>query len=325
MKHIAVITPTFNEEDNVLELYERIRSVFSGLPNYSYDHFFIDNASTDRTQELIRELGKNDSRVKGIFNLRNFGHIRSPHHALMSAKGDACIIMASDLQDPPELISKFVEEWARGVPIVLGVKSKTEESLMWRWIRRAYYSILTAISETVQVEHFTGFGLYDREVIEVLRKIEDPYPYFRGLIVDLGFPISCIPFDKPGRKRGITKNNFYTLYDMAMLGITSHSRVPLRLAAFVGFLLSGFTLVLAGIFFILKLLFWQSFTMGIAPLIIGLFFFASVQLFFIGLLGEYIGAIYTQVRKRPLVIEKARINFDEQTVLETKSRYTTIQ
>ena len=308
-RHICVLTPCFNEEENVVELYDRIKKVFADLPGYTYDHLFIDNASTDGTVAKIRELSFADSRVKAIVNIRNFGHIRSPHHGLLSANGDACIIMASDLQDTPELIPEFIRQWEGGYKIVVGVKERTEESWAWKFIRGMYYNVLTAISETVQVEHFTGFGIYDKEVIEVVRRIDDPYPYFRGLISELGYPIATVPFHKPQRKRGFSKNNPYSLYDMAMLGLTSHSKVPLRLAAFAGFILSGLTLLISMVFFVLKLIYWEKFTMGIAPLIIGLFFFSSVQLFFIGLVGEYIGSIYTQVRRRPLVIERERIGF----------------
>ena len=311
-KHIVVITPCYNEEDNVDELYERIRMVFLRFSQYTYEHLFIDNASSDRTVEKIRTLSESDNRVRAIVNIRNFGHIRSPHYALLSANGDACVTLASDLQDPPELIPEFLQKWEAGSKIVVGVKEKTDESWVWRTIRGFYYQLLSTISETVQVEHFTGFGMYDRQVIEIIRQIDDPYPYFRGLISELGFPIATVAFFKPNRKYGVTKNSLYTLYDMAMLGFTSHSKVPLRLAAFVGFALSGVTLLISFVFFALKLIYWNSFSMGMAPLIIGLFFFSSVQMFFIGLVGEYIGSIYTQVRKRPLVIERERIGYTPQ-------------
>ena len=320
-KHICVLTPCFNEEDNVADLYEQIKKVFTDLPGYTYEHLFIDNASTDSTVEKIRELNKRDPRVKAIVNIRNFGHIRSPHHGLLSASGDACIIMASDLQDPPALIPELIKKWESGYKIAVGVKERSAESKLWKAIRKNYYGILTAISETEQVQNFTGFGIYDSEVINVIRQIDDPYPYFRGLIAELGYPVATVPFFKPERVRGVTKNNLYSLYDLAILGITSHSKVPLRLAVFFGFVLSVFTLLLSGVFFVLKLVFWHQFTMGIAPLIIGLFFFSSVQLFFIGLVGEYVGSIYTQVRRRPLVIERERIGFKlgaKQTEMQTE-------
>jgi glycosyltransferase involved in cell wall biosynthesis len=309
-KLISVITPCFNEEDNVEALYERIKAVFVEFPQYSYEHIFIDNASTDRTAEKIKALAFKDNRVKLIVNIRNFGHVRSPVHAIQQAKGEAVICMASDLQDPPELIADFIAKWEEGYPVVAGVKPKSQETPLMFLVRRFYYSLMSRISEVPLLQNFTGFGLYDRSVIEVVRKLDDPYPYFRGLISELGFPVAQIPYVQPKRIRGITKNNFYTLYDIAMLGITSHSKIPLRMATFLGFCIGGLSFVVAFIYLIYKLLYWDSFQLGTAPLIIGFFFIASVQLFFIGILGEYIGAIHTQVLRRPLVIEKERVNFD---------------
>lgn len=309
MKLITVVTPCYNEAENVVELYEQIKAVFATQPNYRYEHLFIDNASQDETVALIKNLAATNQNVKLIVNVRNFGHIRSPYYGLLQAQGDAVIIMASDLQDPPQLIHDFLQKWEQGYKIVAGVKPQSQESKTMFSLRKAYYRLISNISDVPLIQNFTGFGLYDQTVLEILRKINDPYPYFRGLISEIGFEVAEMPYLQPTRKRGISKNNFYTLYDIAMLGITSHSKVPLRLATMAGFLLSGLSFAAAMLFFVLKLLFWQHIPMGIAPLAISLFFFSSVQLFFIGLLGEYIGAIHTQVLNRPLVIEKERVNF----------------
>ncbi len=309
MKHITIVSPCYNEEANVRELYTRITNVMSSLTSYTYELLLIDNASTDNTVGVLRELAAKDERVKVIVNARNFGHIRSPHHALMQAEGDAVIGMASDLQDPPELIPDFIKKWEEGYKVVIGVKSKSEESFFFYALRSLYYKVLRRLSDIDLIEHFTGFGLYDRQVMDVLREIDDPYPYFRGLIADIGFEKAKVEFLQPLRRRGITKNNFYTLFDMAMLGFTNHSKVPLRLATFFGFVTGGLSFV-AGLFYLFyKLINWDSFTLGLAPIVIGLFFFSSVQLIFLGIVGEYVGSIHTQVLKRPLVVEKERINF----------------
>ena len=310
MKLISVITPCFNEEENVKELYEQVKAVFIDLPQYEYEHIFIDNASKDQTVTILKEIAQKDRRVKIIVNTRNFGHIRSPFHALMQAKGDAVISIVADLQDPPVMIREFIKKWEEGYKIVIGVKTQSEEAKIFFAIRKAYYNLVGRLSEVELIKNFTGFGLYDQKVIETLRSIEDPYPYFRGLICDIGFERAVVEYVQPTRKRGFTKNNFYTLYDIAMLGITNHSKVPLRLATMTGFVVAIINLVVALGYFVYKLIFWNNFNVGIAPLVIGLFFFASVQLFFIGIIGEYIGSIHTQVLKRPLVVEKERINFD---------------
>lgn len=310
MKTISIITPCYNEEENILELVHRIRNVMEELPEYAYEHILIDNASKDNTVAVLREIASEDKHIKVIVNTRNFGHVRSGYYALLQAKGDAVIGMASDLQDPPEMIPHFVKKWEEGFKIVLGVKETSAESTLFFLVRKAYYKMVSKLSEVELMKNTTGFGLYDQKVIEILRHIDDPYPYFRGLICDIGFEIAPIPFHQPTRKSGFTKNNFYTLYDLAMLGITNHSKVPLRLATMTGFLVALMSLAVALAYFIYKLIFWENFQVGMAPLVIGLFFFSSVQLIFIGIIGEYIGAIHTQVLKRPLVIEKERINFD---------------
>jgi glycosyltransferase involved in cell wall biosynthesis len=308
---ICVMAPCFNEEDNVKVLYERLKTAFSSLPGYRFELLFIDNASSDRTVERIKHITCADHSVKLIVNNRNFGHIRSPLHAFYQLRGDAIIVMASDLQDPPELIPQFVRKWREGFKVVIGVKPRSKEAPLMAHVRRTYYSIVGRISNVPLIPNFTGFGLYDREVVDLVRSIDDRYPYFRGLIADLGYPRAEIPFTQPRRERGMTKNNFYTLYDTAMLGITNHSKVPLRIATFCGFTLALFSLLVAFGYFIAKLLFWNSFSLGTAPLVIGVFFLGAVQLIFVGILGEYIGAIHTQVHKRPLVTERERVNFDD--------------
>ena len=309
MKLISIVTGCFNEEENVGELHAQIQAVFAELPNYNYEIIFIDNASTDKTVEVLRNIAARDKRVKVIVNARNFGSVRSGSHALMNAFGDAVIGMASDLQDPPALIKDFVAKWEEGYKIVLAVKTASEESRIVYLLRTLYYQTVKRLADIELVPHSTGFGLYDKQVIDVFREMDDPYPYFRGMLSEIGFESAKIPFTQPTRKRGITKNNFYTLYDLAMLGLTNHSKVPLRVATMLGFAMSLLSLLAAFAYFIYKLIFWQSFPVGQAPIVIGLFLFSSVQLFFIGILGEYIGAIHTQVLHRPLVVEKERINF----------------
>ncbi len=308
-KLISVVSGCYNEEENVRECYEQVKKVFADLGTYRYEHIFIDNASKDKTVAILREIAAKDHNVKVIVNARNFGHIRSPHHAMIQARGDAVISLVSDLQDPPELIKVFLKKWEEGFRVVIAVKADSEESALFFAIRKLYYELVSRLAEIDLTKNFTGFGLYDRRFIDILAEIDDPYPYFRGLVSEIGFPPAKIPYHQPVRKRGITSNNFYRLYDMAMLGITNHSKVPLRLATMIGFLVSFLSLGVAIGYFVMKILYWNSFQLGLAPLEIGLFFFGSVQLFFIGILGEYIGSIYTQVQKRPHVVELERINF----------------
>ena len=293
------------------ELWERVtRAMVSDLPEYSYEIIIIDNSSTDRTVAVLREICKEDKRVKVIVNNRNFGHIRSGYHAMLLADGDVVVAMASDLEDPPELIPQFIRKWEEGYKIVLAQKAGSDEFALFYLIRKMYYAVITKFSETPLVKDVTGFGVYDRRVMDDIRRINDPYPYLRGLICDLGYEIFLIPFHKPVRKRGFTKNNFYSLYDMAMLGITNHSKVPLRLATLSGFCLAALSFLIAFAYLVYKLLYWDSFRLGTAPVVVGMFFFGAIQLFFVGILGEYIGSIQTQVLRRPPVIEKERINFD---------------
>ncbi len=309
MKLISIVSPCYNEEGNVEELLNKVRVVFQSLPNYRWEIIFIDNASTDSTRQILRRLTQENSNVRAIFNSRNFGHIRSPFHGILQAQGDAVILMVSDLQDPPETVIEFVKKWEDGYKIVRGIKGATEEGALFSFIRKAYYFLVYQLADIKLEKNFTGFGLYDKVVVDVLRKINDPYPYFRGLISEIGFPNVNIKYFQPLRKRGITKNNFYTLYDIAMLGITNHSKIPLRLAAFLGFISSLVFFMIGSGYLIAKLILWNTFSLGIAPMVIGLSFFASLQLLFLGILGEYIGSIHTIVLRRPLVIEQERLNF----------------
>jgi glycosyltransferase involved in cell wall biosynthesis len=309
MKRISIVTPCFNEAENVEDLHAQIVQVMSEIPGYEFEHIYIDNASTDGTVPILRRLAATDSRVKVILNARNFGHIRSPFYGILQAHGDAVICMSSDLQDPPVLIKEFVRRWEEGFKAVLAVKTRSKETRFLFLLRKLYYRVLAKLSEVRLVENFTGFALYDQQVVRVLRKIDDPYPYIRGLIAEIGFEVAKVEFLQPRRKRGITKNNIYTLYDMAMLGFTSNTRIPLRLATILGFATAAVSFLIGLFYFVYKLIYWNSFSTGLAPLVVGLFFVGGVQLFFLGIVGEYIGAIYTQVRHRPLVVEKERINF----------------
>lgn len=311
MKLISILTASYNEEENISNLYSKVKEERLKWPQYSFEHVFIDNASTDKTVEILKEIARYDKSVKIIVNARNFGHIRSPYYGLLQCRGDAIISIVADLQDPPEMIGDFIRKWEEGYKIIAGIKSKSRENKVLFFFRKTFYRIIEKISETEQIKDFTGFGLYDKEFINVLRKLDDPYPYFRGSIAELGFSRFDIPYIQPKRERGKTKNNFYSLYDIAMLGFVNHSKLPLRLSSFIGFSVSLVSLMVAMIYLVYKLIDWNDFQLGIAPLVIGIFFFGGIQLFFLGIIGEYIGAIFTQVKKRPLVIEKERINFDD--------------
>lgn len=310
-KEICVVTPCYNEEDNVILLYEAVKSEFSKLPQYTYSHLFIDNDSKDKTPQILRELASRDKNVKVILNARNFGQLRSPFHAMLSAPGDAVITMCADFQDPPDMIPLFLEKWEEGNKTVIGIKTKSKENPFIFFLRKRYYHFVRKISEIESIDNYTGFGLYDRVIIEDMRRLNDPYPYIRGMISEIGFGYATIEFTQPRRERGITKNNFYSLFDIAMLGITSNSKIPLRIATITGFCMAGLSMAVALVYFIFKLIYWDTFSMGMAPTTIGIWFLGSVQLAFIGLLGEYVGNIYTMVADRPHVFEKCRINLDE--------------
>jgi glycosyltransferase involved in cell wall biosynthesis len=312
MKTISILTPCYNEEANVEEVYTRVRDVMAGLGGYRYEHLFIDNNSSDRTVEILKQIAAQDTNVKIIVNARNFGHIRSPMHALNQTCGDAVIGIVADLQDPPQMIVDFVREWESGYPMVLAIKKSSGENPLMFWIRKKYYRLVNRLSSLETFENYQGFGLYDRKVVDIVKSFNDPYPYFRGIIAEIGLPHKLLYYDQPARKRGFTKNNFYSLYDTAMLAITNLSKVPLRVVTFSGFASAAICLLVAFGYFIYKLLFWNSFSIGMAPLVIGIFFFSSVQLISVGLLGEYIGSIHTQVQKRPYVVEHERVNFQYQ-------------
>ena len=311
-KKISVVIPTYNEEGNVKPLARAIVNVMENeLSEYDYEILFIDNHSKDNTRLFLRQLCGDNKKIKAIFNARNFGQIRSPVYGLKQAQGDCVIRMCADFQDPVEMIPKFVREWEKGWKIVIGIKKSSKEKKMMYWIRTLYYKLIRKITDIDHIEHFTGFGLYDKAFVDVVRQLHDPMPYLRGIIAELGFDYKAIPYEQQRRKAGKSKNNFYSLYDYAMIGITSYSKVVLRMATFVGFIVGGISFVAGIVYFILKLLYWDRFSAGVAPLLIGVFFLGSMQLFFIGFLGEYVLSINTRVLDRPLVVEELRLNFEE--------------
>lgn len=310
MKRISILTACYNEEDNIEEVYRQVKRVFDlHLSEYGHEHVFIDNASVDGTVDILREIARRDPKVKVIVNARNFGHIRSPFHGLMQCDGDAVISIVADLQDPPEMIVDFIRKWEEGYKVVIGIKEQSFESKWMFRIREAYYNLLHKLSEVEIYKGFTGYGLYDKKIIDFIRCLDDPYPFFRGIIAEIGFKVAKLPYTQPARSRGISKNNFYTLYDMGVLGIINNSKLPLRLATIFGFLLSFVSFITASIYLVIKLLNWNEIPLGIAPAVIGGAFMFGVVLFFLGIIGEYVGAIYTQVLKRPRVFESERINF----------------
>lgn len=311
MKLISIVTPCYNEEGNILELVSRVKKVMeTELSGYEYEHIFIDNDSSDTTVSILRQLAVTDKRIKVIVNSRNFGHMKSPMYGMLQAKGDVVISVVSDLQDPPEMIPEFIRRWEEGNEIVLAIKKSSEENGLMFKIRELYYGLLSKLSEIQIFKNYTGFGLYDRKVMDALKAMKDPYPFFRGMIAEVGYKVAKIEYDQPIRIKGVTKNNFYTLYDIGMLGIINNSKVPLRLAIFFSAIIGIFSFMTGIGYFIAKLIFWDSMNFGVAPLVIGFFLMFSILLFFVGIIGEYIGAIYTQVMDRPLVFEKERINFE---------------
>jgi glycosyltransferase involved in cell wall biosynthesis len=310
MKKICIVTICYNEENSIAEFHSRIVEVFRELGKaYEYEIIIADNDSTDRTPQILRGIAAKDKRFKVIFNSRNFGPNRSGNNAFLQADADAVVLMSSDLQDPPVLIKDFIRAWEQGNKIVVAVKSHSDENPFLYGLRTFFYRTLSRLSQVNIISQFTGFGLYDRRVVEIIQGLKDPYPFFRGLIAEIGFHPYLIKFKQPVRAHGKSKSNFLYLYEEAMLGITSYTKIPLRLATILGFF-TAFASFLIGLFYLVyKLLFWQSFSLGIAPVAIGLFFIASVQLVFLGLLGEYLSMIYTQVLRRPPVYEKERLNF----------------
>ncbi len=311
MKKISIVTGCYNESGNIQDLYDRLIAVLRQFPEYSYEIIVADNCSTDNSRDLLSKISSLDKNFKVIFNSNNFGPIRSGYNAFLSATGDAVVLMSADLQDPPEIIAEFIRKWEEGYPVVTGVKNNSQESLLVSLFRRAYYKLLSRFSDTDHIiQNFTGFGLYDRKFMNALKLFHDPIPYFRGFVSEIGFRRAEVPFVQPERKYGRSKHNFFTLYSYAIAGIVNHSKLPLRLATFSGFCLAGLNLVVAFLYLIYKLVYWDTFSVGIAPIVIGLFFFSAVQLIFIGIIGEYIGEVLTQVKGRPYAIVDESINFD---------------
>jgi polyisoprenyl-phosphate glycosyltransferase len=310
MKKISVLIPCYNEEENVVPISEAvIKTLTKDLPEYDYELVFIDNDSQDRTRSLIRQLCNENPKIKAIFNARNFGQFNSPYYGMLQITGDCVIEMVADFQDPVELIPQYVHEWEKGYKIVIGIKTSSKENRLMYWLRGCYYKMMKKLSDVEQIEQFTGSGLYDRDFIEVLRNLDDPTPFLRGIVAELGFKIKQIPYEQPKRRAGETKNHFYQLYDAAMLSITSYTKAGLRLATIFGSICSLISMVVAGVYLVMKLMYWDRFPAGMAPVLIGMCFLGSVQIFFIGLMGEYILSINARVMKRPLVIEEERLNF----------------
>ncbi|MEE1031223.1 MAG: glycosyltransferase family 2 protein [Ruminococcus sp.] len=311
-KKISVVIPTYNEEGNVKPLAQAIVDVMENeLPEYNYEIIFIDNHSKDKTKMYLRQMCKENKHIKAIFNARNFGQLRSPVYGLKQAYGDCVIRMCADFQDPVDMIVKFVREWEQGWKIVVGIKKSSKEKKFMYFVRTCYYKLIRKITDIDHIEHFTGFGLYDKDFVDVVRDLHDPMPYLRGIIAELGYDYKEIPYQQQKRKAGKSKNNFYSLYDYAMIGITSYSKVVLRMATFLGLFVGGASFVVAIVYLILKLLYWDRFSAGIAPLVIGVFLLGAMQLFFIGLLGEYVLSINTRVLDRPLVVVEEKLNFEE--------------
>lgn len=312
-KTISVMIPCYNEEENVRPIYEAIKGQLSAnCPAYNYEILFIDNKSQDRTREIIREICEEDTNVRAIFNVKNFGQFNSPYHALLQTTGDCTICMCADFQDPPELIPKFVSAWEDGYKIVIGRKTRSRENPFVYWLRGIYYKLIKKMSSAEMIEQFTGFGLYDKSFVKTLRELKDPTPFIRGIVAELGPERWEIEYEQPQRRAGKTHNNWYTLYDAAMLSFTSYTKAGLRIATFFGFIVSGISFLLGLFYLVMKLMFWYSFTAGYAPTMIVVFFMGGVQLAFMGFLGEYVMAINARVMNRPLVVEEERINFPEE-------------
>lgn len=312
MKKISVLIPTYNEEENVVPMSRELEKLFKEeLPSYDYEIIFIDNDSSDNTRALIAGICAENSKIKAIFNARNFGQNNSPYYGLCQTSGDCAILLCADFQDPLDMIPKFVKEWENGYKIVSGIKTSSRENKFMYFLRSCYYKTVKKMSDVEQIEHFTGFGLYDKSFIKVLRELNDPTPFLRGIVAELGFKRKTLEYTQAKRRAGKTSNNFYKLYDVAMLSFTSYTKTGLRLATMLGFIFSALSLATALIYLVLKLIFWNQFGMGTAPILIGMFLLGAVQIFFIGFLGEYIMAINARIMKRPLVIEETRINFDK--------------
>ena len=313
MKKISVLIPCYNEAENVGPISRAVTEILEKeLPQYDYELVFIDNDSTDGTRDIIRGLCADNPRIKAILNARNFGQFNSPYYGMLQVTGDCVIEMVADFQDPVEMIPKYIHEWEKGYKIVIGIKTSSKENRLMYWLRSCYYKTIKKLSDVEQIEHFTGSGLYDREFIEVLRNLDDPTPFLRGIVAELGYRRKEIPYEQPRRRAGQTHNNFYRLYDAAMLSVTSYTKAGLRLATIFGSICAVVSMLIAMVYLVMKLIWWDRFPAGMAPMLIGMLFLGSVQLFFIGFLGEYIMSINQRVMKRPLVIEEERINFNEE-------------
>lgn len=310
MKKISVMIPCFNEQENVREIAKAVVDILENeLPQYDYELLFIDNCSTDKTRVYLREICKQNPKIKAIFNARNFGQFNSPYYGMCQTTGDCTITMCCDFQDPVEMIPKFIAEWEKGYKIVSAIKSSSKENHFIYFLRTVYYKLIRKMASVEMIEHFTGFGLYDKSFIEILKDLHDPIPFIRGIVAEFGYKRKEIEYEQPKRRAGKTHNNWYSLYDAAMLSITSYTKVGLRLATFGGFLGAIISFVIAVIYFILKIMYWDSMPAGMTPLILGVFGLGSIQLFFIGFLSEYVMNINTRIMNRPLVIEEERINF----------------
>ena len=311
MKKVSILIPCYNEQENVRPMSEAIVNLFQKtLSKYDYELLFIDNDSQDHTKQILREICAANPKIKAIFNAKNFGQFNSPYYGILQTSGDCTISMVCDFQDPIELIPKYLEAWEQGYKIVIGIKTSSKENPIMYRLRSMYYKMLRKFSDVEQIEHFTGSGLYDKSFVDVLRNLNDPTPFLRCIVAELGYKIKKIPYEQPNRRAGKTHNNFYTLYDAAMLSFTSYTKMGLRLATFLGVICGGISIVVAIVYLILKLVYWDRFTAGMVPLILLVSFLGSLQLFFIGLMGEYIISINQRVMNRPLVIEEERINFD---------------
>lgn len=311
VKKVSVLVPTYNELENVEPLSQAIVAEFEKLPQYDYEIVFIDNDSKDGTRDRIRSICAGNPHIKAIFNAKNFGQSNSPYYGLIQTTGDCTILMCADFQDPVEMIPVLIKEWENGYRIVSAIKTTSKENKFIRFLRTCYYKSLNKLSDIEQIEHFTGFGLYDKSFIDILRDLKDPTPFLRGIVAEFGSKRKEIPYEQQLRKSGKSSNNFYSLYDLAMLSFTSYTKIGLRLATFIGLFISMGSFIVALVYFIMKLIFWNTFNAGIAPLIIGIFFLGAVQLIFLGLIGEYILSINKRIMNRPLVIEEERINFGE--------------
>lgn len=313
LKKVSVMIPCYNEEENVVPMSEAVVSLFEAeLPQYDYELLFIDNDSSDGTRPLLRKICAENRKIKAIFNAKNFGQFNSPFYGMLQTTGDCVICMVCDFQDPIELIPQYLKEWENGYKIVIGIKNKSKENPLMYKLRSLYYKMIKKFSDVDQIEHFTGSGLYDRDFVEVLRNLNDPTPFMRGIVAELGYKRKEIPYEQPKRCAGKSHNNLYTLYDAAMLSFTSYTKIGLRMATFMGIGIGVISAVIGLVYLILKLIYWDRFVAGMTPVLIGIFFLGAIQLFFLGFLGEYILSINRRVMNRPLVIEEERINFESQ-------------